>query len=196
MGSLNALDGVIFEITKAIDICASSKLLIPSLTLIYSGIDMLGWLDIDDVTTDASRKSFKCWATDYILAPGSELTCTADDLYSARCGLLHIRSSESRDTRSGSARRIFYAWGNSSAEDLQKVIDLHPTEKAVAVHFNTLFKQFVDGAMRFRSRLESDATKAAIVELKLQKIFHSTNSPDRIKELLESGILQKLGLLP
>ncbi len=68
---LATFDSAIAELFKAITLCASEKLVIPSITLLYSGIDMLGWLDIDDATSDATGQSFRDWCETYLLHQSS-----------------------------------------------------------------------------------------------------------------------------
>ena len=70
----------------AVGCCFDSGLPEATLTLLYSGIDTLGLLDVKDAT----RATFKEWCEKYLLTrlksvDGKPLT--ALDLYAARCGV-------------------------------------------------------------------------------------------------------------
>jgi hypothetical protein len=83
------------ERVRAIRVCLESGLPEAALTLIYSGVDTVGLLDAPTKKLDADRNSFITWAEHYV-APllqtidGDKVR--AKDLYSARCGILHVSS--------------------------------------------------------------------------------------------------------
>ncbi|MFH1618412.1 MAG: hypothetical protein ABIG11_00750 [bacterium] len=78
---------------KGISVCIDNKLITPALILIYSAIDMLGWVDSGDA--DANKNSFLMWTEKYLLTQKA-FGCTALDIYAARCGLLHTVTPFSR----------------------------------------------------------------------------------------------------
>jgi len=55
----------LFKICEAIDLCMSKKLINPSLILLYSGMDILGWLKYGDSLKSGQR--FRKWVDCYIL---------------------------------------------------------------------------------------------------------------------------------
>src|SRR5688572_27090457 len=69
-----------------------------ALILLYSGVDILGALATED--GQATRESFVDWADNY-MTPSTKLGCSALELYSARCGLLHALTPGTRLTREG-----------------------------------------------------------------------------------------------
>lgn len=76
-----------------------------ALILLYSAIDILGALDTS--SGHSTRSSFISWADKY-MDPPRALGCSSLELYSARCGLLHALSSETKFTATGVARDFVY----------------------------------------------------------------------------------------
>ena len=99
------------------ELCIHAKLISPALVLVYSGIDAAGGLYASDPAAPVGAR-FIDWVTRYLLPATPKLEASAQDLYGARCGLLHNFSSESNLSRRGGARQVQYAWGNSSAATL------------------------------------------------------------------------------
>src|SRR5262245_54852320 len=75
------------------------------LIVLYSAIDTMAWVGLKE--GDVTRTDFKMWVDRYLL-PGTPLRCNSDDLYSARCSLLHSHAAESSSTRKGKARQTWY----------------------------------------------------------------------------------------
>ena len=68
------------------DFCFREELFTESLVLLYAGIDALAWLALP--SGDVNGSDFVKWVNTYLL-PDSGLQCTAEDIWAARCGLLH-----------------------------------------------------------------------------------------------------------
>jgi hypothetical protein len=128
------------------------------LVLLYSAIDTLGWLAT--ASDQASGESFKEWVDTYML-PGSPLSCTADDLWGARNGLLHTATAESSLSTQGKARQLWY-YGKDRSEDLLSKRIAGRTDM-VAVRTLDLVEAFANGATRFTQAVTHDATLAARV---------------------------------
>ena len=154
----------------AIDTCLKRRLLLPSLLLLYSGIDIMAWLNRPKSHADVNRHDFIKWTDKYLL-PSAGLACNAADLYGARCSLLHSYTAESRLSREGNAKQIFYAWGTHRAEYLQELINYVGTYPAVAVHVDDLFGAFRTGIQRFKEALSDDRKQANLVYERTDKFF-------------------------
>src|SRR5690606_16451254 len=109
------------EIIKAIRKCIDEKLHIPALILIYTSIDSVSYLYLPN--QKSVQKRFTTWVNDWLIKK-STVKYSALDLYAARCGVLHTFTSDSDLSRSKSARRISYCYGNKKEEDLQKMLEL------------------------------------------------------------------------
>jgi hypothetical protein len=158
------------ELVQAIDVLSESQLRVPALLLLYAGIDMMASLDRPESSLEVKSSDYVKWAETYLL-PGTHLECTAEDLYAARCGLLHTYMAESRRSREGKARQIWYAWGDASAEELQARIDRADAPPAVAVHVDDLSSAFRLGVERFKQSILDDSERADLVYDRAGKFF-------------------------
>jgi hypothetical protein len=171
----------LMSLSKGVDACLDNKLIGPALILIYSAIDTSGWLNSNDQF--ATRKSFIDWTSRYLLST-NRLSCTAVDLYAARCGLLHTFTPNSKLSSDKKARRICYAWGKSRGQDLQRTIDLAKTgNDYVAVKVEELFAAWRDAVLAFTDELDSNAGRSAAVMAKAKNFFSALGS-ESITELL------------
>lgn len=128
------------------------------LVLLYAGIDTLGWLG---TTGDwATGESFKKWVDRYML-PDSPLTCTSEDLWAARNGLLHTATAKSKLTARGKGRQIWYYGKEPSKKFLSSKIA--GRTDIVAVRTIDLIEAFGNGAVRFTKALGKDPQLAARV---------------------------------
>jgi len=137
------------QLVDAIDMCLGERSVMPCLILLYSAIDIMGSLSADN-DKQRTTSSFKAWVNSYML-PGSNLRCTATDLYAARCGIVHSYSSESQLSKQGKAKMVWYAIQPAGADMLQERIDsiAELRGKAVAVQVETLVDAFKSGLKGF-----------------------------------------------
>jgi hypothetical protein len=168
MAGINAVQQLIL----AIDLCLEKGLTAPVLALVHVGIDTMAWLGLPDDQHDVTGEDFMQWVDTYLL-PESGISCSALDLYSARCGVLHSMTGESRAIRRRTAKRLFYAWGNRNAEDLQRMVDLLD-EPIVAVQMETLVSAFRTAIDRFVAANERDRGLRERVGARMGKVFENT----------------------
>ncbi|MGO4500972.1 hypothetical protein AB4114_34505 [Paenibacillus sp. 2RAB27] len=82
------------------------------------------------------------------MLPHLNIAIKGEDLYAARCAVVHSMKSESRMSKENKATQVLYAYGNNNQEDLQKLIAI--TEKNyIAIHIDELFKSFRIGIADF-----------------------------------------------
>ena len=108
-----AFEENLIALLKSIEECLAKGQILPCLMLLYAGIDVVASLEAGR----AGPRAFRRWVNKYLLKAAS-LSCTALDLYGARCGILHTFSAKSDMSAKGQAREIVYAWGNAKAADL------------------------------------------------------------------------------
>ena len=173
----------LMSLSRGVEACLGDSLIGPGLILIYSAIDTVGWLDSGQPF--ATRTSFIDWTERYLLT-AKRLSCTAMDLYAARCGLLHTFTPNSQLSSDQKARRICYAHGNARVEDLQRTIDLASKgNEYVAVKVEELFAAWCDGVLAFTTELESDVERNERVVTKARNFF-SQMGTESVTELLDA----------
>lgn len=155
---------LVHDTVDAIRLLHKNERVSQALILLYAAIDSLAWLATDNAETQ--RADFIKWAEDYIVSQGS-LPCTAEELYSARCGLLHTHAAESRGTTTGKARQLWYSTDSISADMLQYVA--HDRPDVIIVPFGDLLQAFANGAEAFDAALEADPPRKEAAELKAAK---------------------------
>jgi len=158
----------------AISLCLTNHYRMPALALIYCGVDIFAALGRPQTQQHTTRRDFLRWCDRYLL-PGSELSCSAIDLYAARCAVLHTYTSKSTMSREGLAREIVYAWGNKSGEELQRVLDMAKLpSKYVVVHIDTLASAFDKAVRAFILEALADPEQEAALYLRTKEFFKDT----------------------
>jgi hypothetical protein len=156
------LNDVVEELLGSTSMLLEAHRVRATLILVYAGMDILGALDTEDGT--ATRGSFIRWADTY-MAPSTKLGCSAVDLYSARCGVLHTLSPETGLTKGGKAREFAYV----------TYPPFFPEENAPTgpflVHVPTLWLAFRDGTAQFEADATADPRRAEHVERNLAKLY-------------------------
>ena len=168
--SKEAFERIVSELLIAIDLCLTNGLRTTGLLLLYASIDIMAWLSRPKEKSDVTSEDFIWWVNEYLL-PNTRLPCSAEELWAARCGLIHSYAPESKHTRTRKVRKIFYAFSPGQAEDLQKVIDRGYPYPTLAVQAEDLFGAYRDGIEQFKQILSNDLSQARIVYKRAGKSF-------------------------
>ncbi len=156
-----------------INLCLKDNRFIgPGLILLYSGIDILAWLNCPKNQKDVNREAFEKWTNKYLL-PDSNLPCTATDLYAARCGIVHSFSSVSRLLRDNEAREIWYARSEKAAKFLQDYINSKRKDHIIVIEIEKLRDCLMKAIKKFDHILLSNTQKTDIVYKRPDKLFAS-----------------------
>jgi len=147
---LIAFEENLIGLLESVEDCLAKRRILPCLMLIYSGIDVIASLE----TGKASRSVFIRWVNKYLLKAAS-LSCTALDLYGARCGILHTFSAKSDMSAEGQAREIVYAWGNAKAADLAETSKVLGRNDCV-LHLRELINAFRVGLADYLEEVMKD----------------------------------------
>lgn len=158
------------ELVEAPQACMNKRYWLSTAKLIYSGIDNLAWLSRQHNEPNVRRTDFIKWVNQYLL-PDSNLDCTADELYGARCGLLHANVAESDRTRTGTLRQICYATGASNPKDAYKHIRQGRNKYNVIVHIKDLYDAYLSGIKKFNSKLDQDPGFASAIYERSNRLF-------------------------
>ena len=127
---------------------------LPALLLMYATIDIVSALSRPVTDSDTSGHVFRKWVDAYML-PGSRLTCTSDDVWAARCGLLHTLSLSSRLSRTGKAKRICYISSEAGVQRMQQFTD-SKGHNVVVVSLPTYVQAFRGGIYKFIEHMIRD----------------------------------------
>jgi len=125
-----------------IRMCLRSQCLVSAVTLMFSSLDALAALTRPVGQQSTSGLVFRAWVARYV-KPESSLGCTAEDLWGARCGVLHLYSPDSDLSAQKKARRVYYQWSAGPPADAARaipegslVIDIETLDRVIktAVH--------------------------------------------------------------
>jgi hypothetical protein len=144
-------------------------------------------LGLPDDQEDVRGEDFVKWTDQYLL-PGCGIACTAVDLYSSRCGIVHSMTAESRKIRQGAAREVLFAWRPHRAEDLQQIGD-RLNRPICAVQVDALIQAFHIATDRFVQASQLDPELGQRVSKRQKKIL--VNIRVEAEEL--PGLLPKAG---
>lgn len=146
---------------QGIEACLERQCLVSALTLIYAAIDSISALTREIGHSDTNKTVFRDWVNEYMV-PQQTLNCTADDIYGARCGILHTYSPESRIQRdnNGRVKRLIYRWKAGPAADAQRPL---PPDSTVLI-VEDVFNSFTTAVDRFLEDVKGNSELAVKVE--------------------------------
>ncbi len=130
---------------SAIEICVEKKFVLPTLCLIYSGIDTIAWVAYGDITV---RDRFEKFVIDHMYIE-KKLKPRPVNLYAARCAVLHTMTPDSNLSEKGHAVPLSYAWGDADLESLERSADTIAPGEYSCVHLNDLYWSFRLGISHF-----------------------------------------------
>lgn len=150
------LDEVVYGqrgMLRSIEVLLEAQCLVASVALIFSTIDAVSALSRPVGQPETEKSVFISWVNKYVKPRGS-IGCSAQDLYAARCGVLHSYSADSRLGRQGQVRRLIYEWEQGpSADDSTPLPD-----NAVVLSVERLHGSMIDAIRRYMVDTETDAT--------------------------------------
>ena len=165
----------ILELIKTIDYCFKSDVNLTGLILFYSAIDIMAWLSRDQLESDATRNDFIRWVNEFML-PGTGLLCTAEELYSARCNIVHTYAPEwgtGVNRRERETRKIIYAWGKRPEEVLESHVNKTThKEKTILIYTDEFINSLKMAIERFNSSLSFSRALSELVYERSAKYFN------------------------
>ena len=141
------------------------------LILIYSGIDAMSYLSMPPQQDEVQSKDFIQWADKYMRPYLSNriTRVTGDELYSARCAVVHTYTTESRKTKSGNTRIIGYMFGGDKTIVWNSKV--HP--EMVLLRLDSLRDAFFSAIDKFLIQSYADKQKQPILEARLKKLLNT-----------------------
>jgi hypothetical protein len=144
-----------------------AKLAFPALILLYATMDIAAYVWAGGNDNEAGAR-FKKFTDKYIIKYIPELT--PEDLWGARCAMLHTATPESKASRKGHARQISYSWGSANIETLKKVI-ASERDKYVAASINALLSAFARAMEDFIADLDKDTNLSKSCMERVNKFY-------------------------
>ena len=174
----------LLQLFSSIESCIERKVQLPTLILIYAGIDSIAWLGADEASAPVGTR-FMTWVDRYLL-PSKPLPCTSADLYSARCGILHTFTADSGMISKGRAKHLSYAWGTAKAVELQRMLDRTSPGLCSVVHIADLAEGLRVGTAKMFAEADQDSMLAQRLVSRGSRYFVGMN-PDFTPGSLASG---------
>jgi len=144
---------------RGIQVCVKNQCLVSAVALIYSCIDSLAALTRPTHQKDTTRTQFIDWVNTYLL-PESFMKCAAEDLYGARCGILHTYSPDSLLRRNGHAKPLVYCWKSGPAPDAE--IPMPPD--AIVITVEDLMASLERAIIKFLLAIDSNPSVKSKVD--------------------------------
>ena len=167
----NLYQNSIQELTKSIDECLKNKEIISLLILIYSTIDIMVWLSRDPHDAEATKEDFIRWAEEFML-PGSGLECSGENLYAARCAVLHSYAPAWGISQNNKAdgNTIAYTW-NKMVKATPRISGAKQKSESISLPIENLCKALQNAIQRFNNSLIDNRTLFELVNERSNKFF-------------------------
>lgn len=159
---------------EAAELCRQRALDVPMLVLIYTALDTLAWALYGNKVSKVSLR-FILLCDEYVL-PGTNIQCTALELYSARCSILHSLGWESDLSKAGKARSVFYSFGNDDPTLARAALEITNPGEFVAVRADELFAAAQKAVVALVALAPSDQKLAERLSVAAGKQYRSLES--------------------
>ena len=158
------------EFTISMKLLLDAGYTLPALIMLYTTIDILGALLRPESEPDTKGEYFKNWVEGYMIG-NSQVAFTSEELWSARCGLLHTHTASSRLSRQGKARQLHYyrTSGGSLPPVAKHVLQSALAQGRLFVDVDALYGDFDEGTRRFLAAIQCDSI------LEKRVLHHSAN---------------------
>lgn len=144
-------------IKREIEVCLKNDCYRSAIMLTYAGMDAMASLGRPEGQDEVTRKNFIDWAARYIRFPCKE-QLTGEDLYGARCAMLHGHTVYSKMFKEGKCRIVGYM--DKSVPEVRYVPGISPD--MVLVSIAALVDAFFKGIDTFLVDLFSSDLKPEI----------------------------------
>jgi hypothetical protein len=164
------MDSWLEQRIKVIKMCLRQDFVEPALALFYSGVDTMAFWAAPGEQDEVQKSGFIDWCDKYVvptLGPAAAEAVNGNDLYGARCGILHTSSSTSRMSRTGEAREINYRFAGRVAVNLRATT----SRPFVWVDIEALCHGFEVGGKHFLADLQGDPSRLAIAKDRAMRLF-------------------------
>jgi hypothetical protein len=119
---------------------------------------------VDEDAGDVTRSDFFSRVAKY-MQPETTIGCSAEDLYAARCGVVHSGASESRMSREGDATELWYVTAPARKSELEALWQGRASRPRLCTQ--ATLSQRLPLVERFSNELETDVNREARVAARI-----------------------------
>ncbi|CAB1068788.1 hypothetical protein D1AOALGA4SA_474 [Olavius algarvensis Delta 1 endosymbiont] len=158
-----------------IHVCLKNNAPTGAVLLTYCAMDAMAFLSMPAGKQKVGRSDFKNWVEKY-MKTGTDQPYNYDkeDLYGARCGIVHTYGAESDLSRSNKCRKLVY-----KPNCLDHFYDPVKHPDLVVLGINLFIRDFYDAVDKFLHDIENDISLRKLVEERLPKLFHIKKGPNK-----------------
>jgi hypothetical protein len=133
----------------------------------YAGIDAMAFLGMPAGQNEVQKKDFIDWAARYIRFPCKE-QLTGEDMYGARCAMLHRYGSKSRMSEMGLCRQVAYM--DKSVPEVR--FNPAVSTELVLVSVSALCEALFSGVDRFIVDLYPNPDRGKLADKRFETLSH------------------------
>ena len=159
------------DILKSIKICKDKDFIESIFILTYAMIDSLSWLNSaeQNISNRNIKKDFIDFSNEYIVNQISQ-NISGEELYNARCAVVHTISARSQNNIRYNSRYICYS--NSRESTITGNIKLQEiNENAVCINANELLIALVEAKTLFFNKIKNSDEKKNNIMIKANEYY-------------------------
>ena len=189
--SLGRFERHIGDRLSVISNCFEDGLFLPGLVLLYTGVESMAWLARPEGKKDSSSSDFIEWVDRYMLdiqafeawrdslfiaiekvefEPPLRLTCTAKQLYAARCALIHSYTPDNVGTYWAEDKLVYFGHG-VPAEERPESLEGADGKRYRPTNVFDLLEVFRRGVNLFREDIRRDRQLAERILKRTPRLF-------------------------
>ena len=163
-----------FGLFEGVKACQERACIHSTLILSYTLMDVSAFLDLPAGNRHSSGAAFVSWAKRY-LKPDETLGVSADDLWIARCGVVHglmggLDKASGKSVSEGLVE-IHYAYGSQPPIPSFLLSQMDPPAPRAMIHVDVFVASLQTAVLRFINDIVGSPEKIASVDERLEKTF-------------------------
>jgi len=151
-----------------IHVCLKNNASTGAVLLTYCAMDAMAFLSMPEGKQKVGRSDFKDWVKKYMKTDSVQpYQYNEEDLYVARCGIVHTYGAESDLSREKKCKIIVY-----KPNCLNHFYDPAKHPDLVVLGVDLFIRDFYDAVDKFLADVEKDENLRKRVEVRLPSLFH------------------------
>jgi len=155
-------------ISNDIHVCLKNNAPTGAVLLTYCAMDAMAFLSMPAGKQKVGRSDFKNWIEKYMKTdPAQPYQYDKEDLYGARCGIVHTYGAESDLSKENKCKKIVY-----KPNCLNHFYDPAKHPDLVVLGVDLFIRDFYDAVDNFLAEIERDESLRKCVQYRLPSLFH------------------------